>query len=59
MIELESEVPGSVLNEGNILLLEFFFSHCKACDANIGIVANVVCLWKTRLISLDGKGFKI
>ena len=40
--ELESEVPGSIFTGGNILLLKFLFSHCKASDANIGNIANVV-----------------
>ena len=35
--------PGSFLTAGNILSLDFF-SHSKASDANIGIIANVVCL---------------
>ena len=26
-----------------------FFSRSKASDANIDIIANVVCLWKTRI----------
>ena len=50
VLDLEPEVMrglGSI--GGNILLLYFLFSHCKASDANIGIIANVVCLWKPRL----------
>ena len=47
VLDLESEVPGLILNGGNILPLDIFlFSHSKASDANIGIIANVVCLWK-------------
>ena len=39
--------PGSILTEGNIMSLDFFlFSRSEASDANIAIVANVVCLWK-------------
>ena len=45
MLDLESWASGSILTGGNILLLFFFlFSHSKASDANIGIIANVVCL---------------
>ena len=46
-MDLESEVmrgQGSILTEGNILSLDFLFSHSKECDANIGIIANVVHL---------------
>ena len=39
----ETWASGSILTGGNILLL-FFFSRSKASDANIGIIANVVCL---------------
>ena len=35
---------GSIPIGGNNLLLDFLFSRCKASDANIGIIANVVCL---------------
>ena len=31
-----------MLTRGNILLLEFLFSHSKTSDANIGIIANFV-----------------
>ena len=51
MLDLETEVvtgPGSILTEGNILLL---FLRSKACDANIGIIAIVVCLQKNRLFT--------
>ena len=44
MLDLESWASGSILTGGNILLLDFLFSHSKASDANIGIIANVVCL---------------
>ena len=50
VLDLESEVcrgPGSIPTGGNILSLDFF-SHSEASDANIGIIANVVCLWKPR-----------
>ena len=46
VLDLESEVmrgPGSLPIGGNILSLDFF-SHNKASDANIDIVANVMCL---------------
>ena len=43
VLDLESEVRGSILTEGIILLLDFFlFSGSKASDANIGIIANFV-----------------
>ena len=44
--DLESEVMrglGSVPTGSNILLVDFLFSRSKASDANIGIIANVVC----------------
>ena len=44
MLDLESWASGSILTGGNILLLDFLFSRIKASDANIGIIANVVCL---------------
>ena len=47
VLDLESEVMrglGSIPTGGNILLLDFLFSRCKASDTNIGIIANVVCL---------------
>ena len=46
VLDLESEVMrgiGSIPTVGNILSLDFF-SHSEASDANIGIIANVVCL---------------
>ena len=50
MLNLESEVQGLNTHWGNILLLDFFlFSHSKASDANIGIIANFVHYGKTRL----------
>ena len=42
VLELESEVLGSILTGGNILSLDFL--HSKASDANIGIIVNIVCL---------------
>ena len=47
VLDLESEVMrglGSIPTRGNILLLDFLFSRCKASDADIGIIANAVCL---------------
>ena len=44
--------PGSILTEGNILLLDFLFSHCKASDANIGIIANYFESFEKPLIGL-------
>ena len=32
--------PGSILTGGNILSLDSFFSHSKASDVNIGIIAG-------------------
>ena len=37
VLDLESEVQGFKLTGGNIL-----FSHSRASDANIGIIANFV-----------------
>ena len=35
----------SILTGGNILSMDFFsFSGSKSFDANVGIIANVVCL---------------
>ena len=45
VLDLELEVPGSILTGVNILSLELFlFSHSKATDASTCIIANVVCL---------------
>ena len=33
--------PGSILTGSNWI---FLFSHSKASDANVGIIANVACL---------------
>ena len=35
LLSEETWVPGSILTEGNILLLEFFVSRSKDSDANI------------------------
>ena len=51
VLDLESEVVrglGSNPTGGNILSLNFF-SHSKATDANIAIIANFVYLRKTRM----------
>ena len=40
---------GSIRTRCNILLLDFLFSHSKKPDANIGIIVNVVYLWKTPI----------
>ena len=47
VLDLESEVMrglGSIPTGGNIFYWTFLFSHSKASDANIAIIANVVCL---------------
>ena len=44
MLDLESWASGSIPTRDNILSLDFLFSHSKASDANIGIIANVVYL---------------
>ena len=44
VLDLESEVPGSIPTWGSIWLLNFLFFHSKAPDANTGIIASVVCL---------------
>ena len=45
MLDFEAWASGSIPTRGNILLMDFFlFSHSKASDANIGIIANVVYL---------------
>ena len=49
MLDLESWASGSIPTRGNILSLDFLFSRSKASDANIGIIANVVYLWKPRV----------
>ena len=51
VLDLESGVMrglGSIPTGGNIFH-QLFFSHSEASDANIGIIANVVCLWKPRV----------
>ena len=45
VLDLESEAmrgPGSIPTGGNIFHWIFLFSHSKASDANIGIIANFV-----------------
>ena len=45
VLDLESEVnerPEFYPYGGNILPLDFLFSHCKASDANIGTIANLI-----------------
>ena len=42
VLDLESEVLGSILTRGNVLLLEFLFLLSKASDPYIGIIANFV-----------------
>ena len=48
---------GSIPTRGNIhFVTEFFLFSCsKSSDANIGIFANVVCLWKTQLVNKFGR----
>ena len=29
-----------------------FFLHSKACNSNIAIIANIVCMWKTQMSAL-------
>ena len=41
MLDLESEAMSSIPTGGNILSLDIF-SHSKASDANIDIIANFV-----------------
>ena len=40
VLDLESEVPSSILSKGNLLSLDFLFSHSKASNGNTGINAN-------------------
>ena len=42
VFDLELEVQVFNTHWGNILLLEFLFSCCKASDTNIGIITNFV-----------------
>ena len=52
MLDLESEaMTARILFILGVTLCDwiFFFSCSKASDANIGIIANVVYLWKPRL----------
>ena len=44
-----AEVPGSIL-WGNILLLDILFSHNKATDANIALVAKSMYFGKPRSV---------
>ena len=44
MLDLESWASGSIHTGGNILFRLFLFSRSKTSDANIGTIANVVCL---------------
>ena len=43
-------LSGSILTGGNILSLDILFSHRKASDANIGIIANFVQSVKNSII---------
>ena len=52
MLDLESWASGSIPTRDNILSLDFLFSRSKASEANIGIIANVVYLWKPRFSKL-------
>ena len=49
-LDLESDVPNSILTEGNILSLNFLFSCSKASDANIGIITNVRLCKKNQML---------
>ena len=42
MLDSESDIQGFNTHWGNILLLDFLFSHSKAVDANSGIIAILV-----------------
>ena len=52
MLDLQSWASGSILTEGNILLLEFLFSRSKDSDDNNGIIAILVHYEKTLLFRL-------
>ena len=47
MSELESEVSGSMLNGGNILLLDVLFGHSEASNASVGNVVIAMVLFVT------------
>ena len=54
---LLSELSGHVLLRGSLnfcscitWFLDLDHSCSKASDVNIGIIANVMCLWKTRIV---------
>ena len=49
MLDFETWASGSIPTRGNILLPDFLFSYSETSDTNIGIIANVVYLWKTRI----------
>ena len=43
---------GSSFTRGNILSLDFLFSHSKGSDVNIGIIGNIMCFGKSRLFAI-------
>ena len=55
MLDFESWASGSILTEGNILLLDFFlFSRSKDFEVNNGIIAILVHFEKTLMVTLKG-----
>ena len=56
MLDLESWASGSIPTRGNIFHWIFLFSRNKAFDAIIGIIVNVVYLWKPRLAEKTTEG---
>ena len=53
VLDLELGVRGSILTGVTFCHLNFLFSHSKATDASTCIIANAVCLWKTRLLQYN------
>ena len=49
VLELESECLSSIPTRRNIVLLNILFSRSKTSDANVVIIASVVCFWKLRI----------
>ena len=52
-LDLDGWGPRFNAHSGNILLLDFLTLHGKVSDANIAIIANFACSWKTRVFTMS------
>ena len=51
-IYLDSSEKRALDLNGSLLLLNILFLHSKASGANIAVIANSMCLWKTRMMTV-------